>query len=69
MSIYYPAKDNGFLLSLWNGCSQVGDLIALTAGYFVIYKAKYPSEGILLVISALMIGMIVVNWIFLNPRQ
>lgn len=69
MSIYYPAKENGFLLSLWSGCSQFGDLIALGTGYFVIHKAKYPSEGIMVGISMMMIAMVLINWLFLNPKK
>lgn len=69
MSLYYPPKENGFKLCIWNGCSQFGDFVALGLGYFLVEVCHAKPQSLILTICGLLLVMIAVNWFFLVLPQ
>lgn len=65
MSQYYPAKDHGLALCIWNGCSQFGDFLALTLGYLLVEVGKAKPQSLILTVCGLLMFMIGIDWVFL----
>lgn len=59
--------ENSFLICIWNGCSQFGDLIAVFLGYVIVQWGGASHGYLILAIGVLLLLILIVNSIFLVP--
>jgi sugar phosphate permease len=53
------------VFSVWNGCSQFGDFLALSVSYIIIEQADASPGIFLLTMAALLVGIFLLNKKFL----
>ena len=66
VSRFYPPQENSFLICIWNGCSQFGDLLSVLLGYIIIVKGGRSQGYLILVVGILLAFTMFFNWIFLK---